>query len=107
MEGEVQALPDSILCWQADLQQTWRSKSNQRLHWYHTNYHLIFRRSKRPIDRLYGRVHEIRGGDRRAALFGGNQPAWRERYPASIPIGSTLHANPFHVDPTHLNAFIL
>ena len=41
MEVQIQALPYFILSWEANLQQTWRPKSNKRLHWDHTDDNLV------------------------------------------------------------------
>lgn len=41
MEVEAETLPHIIFSWKANLQQTWRPESYQRLRWHHTDYHLI------------------------------------------------------------------
>ena len=107
MEVKVQALPNSILCWQTDIQQTRRPKSHKRLHWDYTDDHLILRGCKGSIDGLHGWIYKICDINRWSAVLCGNKSTWRERRSASVTAGGSLYANPLHFNLTHVDTAVL
>ena len=101
VEIEVEALFDTLFCRETYLQQTWRPKPYQRVHWHHPDDHLVLSGCKRSIVGLHCWRNKIRSVYGWATLFCGYKQARRERCPAQGAARGIIYANSVDLDPTH------